>query len=89
MGLLEYQAVPSLCDVAHDGWFLHLLYNSRLKFHQFAAGQLLSGQPVWDGKGRRYGLSITYKPAGTISCAEEAGRLEAFLYVAAQNFKVF
>ncbi len=28
--LLHYQAMPSLREVAHDGWF-HLLYNSSLK----------------------------------------------------------
>ena len=40
---------------------VHLLYNSSWKFHQLAAGQLLSGQPVWYGKGRRIGSSIKYK----------------------------
>ncbi len=34
---------------------VHFLYNSSWKFHQLATGQLLSGQLVWYGKGRRYG----------------------------------
>ncbi len=51
--LSTMQAMPSL----HDGC-VHLLYS--WKFHQLAAGQMLSGQPVWYEKGRRYGPSITY-----------------------------
>jgi hypothetical protein len=39
---------------------VHLLYNSSWKLHQLAAGQMLSGESVWHGKGRRYGRSITY-----------------------------
>ncbi len=35
--------------VAHG--CVHILYNSSWKFHQFAAGQLLSGLPVQYGKG--------------------------------------
>jgi hypothetical protein len=59
MGLLEYQAMPSLRAVAHDGWLCTiLLYSSSWKFHQLAAGQLLSEQPVRYGTGRRYGPSI-------------------------------
>jgi hypothetical protein len=57
MGPLAYQAMPSLRDPAHDGWFVHLLYYSSFKFHQLAAGQFLSGQPVRYGKGRQYGLA--------------------------------
>jgi len=55
---------------------VHLLYNSSWKFHQLGAGQLLSGQPVRYGKGRRYGLSITYKitSAGPLSSSKQ-GRL--------------
>ncbi len=53
MGLLEYQAMPSLRDVAHDSGCVHLLYNSSIKIHQLAARQLLSGQPVRYGKGGR------------------------------------
>jgi hypothetical protein len=55
MGLLEYQAMPSLPDVAHDGWLcsnVYIYYNSSWEFHQLAAGQLLSGQPVRFGKER-------------------------------------
>ncbi len=40
---------------------VHLLYNNSWKFHQLAAMQLLSGQPVRYGKGRWYCPSITYK----------------------------
>ncbi len=74
MGLLEYQAMPSLCDVAHDGC-VQVLYNSSWKFHQLAAGQLLSWQPVQYGKGRQYGPSITYKitPAGSLSSSQPGG----------------
>jgi hypothetical protein len=59
-GYHGYQAMPSLCDIAHDGWLcrLHLLYNSSWKFLQLVAWQPLSGQPVRYGKGRRYGPSI-------------------------------
>jgi hypothetical protein len=46
MGLLEYQVIPSLRDVAHDGWMYYYMYNSSWKYHQLAAGQLLSGLPV-------------------------------------------
>ncbi len=56
MGLLEYQAMPSLRELAHDGCLCtYLLYNSSWKFHPLAAGQLLSGQPVRYWKERRYG----------------------------------
>jgi hypothetical protein len=51
MGILEYQAMSSLRDVAHDVYgCVHLLYNSGWKFHQLAAGQLLSGHPVHYGR---------------------------------------
>jgi hypothetical protein len=34
-GLLEYQAMPFLRDVAHGGWLCtYILYNSGWKFHQ-------------------------------------------------------
>ncbi len=54
---------------------VHLLYNNSWKFHQLAARQLLSGQPVLYGKGRRYGPSITYKitPAGPLSSSQPGG----------------
>jgi hypothetical protein len=42
MGLLEYQTMPSLRDVAHDGWLCTF------------TGQLQSGQLVRYGKGRQY-----------------------------------
>ncbi len=82
MGLLQYhQAMPSLHDVAHGGWLctVHLLYNSSWKFRELAAGQLLSGQPVRYGKGRRYGPSITNKitPAGR-ALLQQARRAAVF-----------
>jgi hypothetical protein len=51
---------------------VHLLFNSSWKVYQLAAGQLLSGQQVRYGKGRRYGPSITYKitPAGSLSSSQ-------------------
>ena len=54
---------------------VHLLYNSSWIFHLLAAEQLLSGQPVQYGKGRRYGLSITFKitPAGSLSSSLPGG----------------
>jgi hypothetical protein len=55
--------------------YVHLLYNSGWKFHQLAARQLLSGQPVRYGKGMQYGPSITYKftPAGSLSSSQPGG----------------
>ncbi len=55
---------------------VHLLYNSSWKILQHAAGQLRSGQPVRYGKGRRFGLSITYKirPAGSLSSCQPSGQ---------------
>ncbi len=75
MGPQEYQAMPSSHEVTHDGWLFSLLNNSSWKFHQLAAGQLLPGQPVRYGKGRRYGPSITYKitPAGSLSSSQPGG----------------
>jgi hypothetical protein len=55
---------------------VHLLHNSSWKFHQLAAEQLLSGQPVRYGKGRRYGPSNTYriiKPVGSLSSNQPGG----------------
>jgi hypothetical protein len=72
-GLLEYQTMSSLRDVAHDGWLC--TFTSSWNFHQLAAGQLLSGQPVRSGKAKRYGPSITYKitPAGSLSSSQPGG----------------
>jgi hypothetical protein len=63
MGPREYQNMPSLRDEAHDGWLsiVTTVNNNSWKFHQDAAGQLLSGQPVLYGKVREYGTSITHK----------------------------
>jgi hypothetical protein len=54
---------------------VHLLCNSRWKFHQLAAGQLMLGQPVRYGKGRRHGPSITYKitSAASLSSSQPGG----------------
>ncbi len=59
-----------------DG-YVDLLYNSSWKFHQLAAGQLLSGQPVGYRKGRWFGPSITYKitPVGSLSSSQPGGPL--------------
>ncbi len=62
-GLLEYKAMPSLRDIAHDGGCVHLLYKSIQNFLQVEAGHLLSGQLVRYGKGRRY----TARPTSTRS----------------------
>ncbi len=51
----------------------HLLYKSSWKYNQLAAGQLLSGQPVWYGKGRKYWpVHTTHKitPAGSLSSSQ-------------------
>jgi hypothetical protein len=74
MGLLEYHAVPSLRDVAHDGWLCTFTKQQLLEI-QLAARQLLLGLPVRCGKGRPYGTSITYKitPAGSLP-SSQAGR---------------
>jgi hypothetical protein len=37
MGLIEYQAMPSLHDIVHYGGYSHLLYNSSWKFNLLAA----------------------------------------------------
>jgi hypothetical protein len=79
LGLLEYQAIPLLHDVAHDGWLctLTVLYciTTAENFPQLAAGQPLSGQPVLYGKGRRYGpsLTCTITPAGSLSSSQPGG----------------
>jgi hypothetical protein len=56
---------------------VHIQENSRWKFHQLAARQLLSGQLVRYGKARRYDRSITYKitrtPVGSISSSQPGG----------------
>ncbi len=68
MGLLEYQAMPSLSDVTHDGHgCVHLLYVFSWKFQQLVAAQLRSGQPIRYGKGRWYGSSSTYKITPAVS----------------------
>jgi hypothetical protein len=54
---------------------VHLLYNSSWKFYQLAARQLMLGQLVWYGKGRRHGPSITCKitSAGSLSSSQPGG----------------
>jgi hypothetical protein len=73
-GVYEYQAMPSLRDVAHDGWLCVMCtFTISWKFHQLAAGH--AGKAVWFGKGRRFGPSITYKitPAGSLSSSQPGG----------------
>ncbi len=55
---------------------VHFQYNSSWKFNQLAVGHLLSGQPVQDGRGSRYGPPITYRitPFGSLS-SSQPGRL--------------
>jgi hypothetical protein len=62
MGLLEYQTMPSLRDVAHDDGYVHLLYNSIWKFHQLGARQPLIGLPVRSEK-----VDCSSHPSQTIS----------------------
>jgi hypothetical protein len=73
-GAVHIESRPFVTAVMTDGC-VHLLYNSSWKFHQLAAGQLLSGQPVRYGKGSRYGPSITNKitPAGSLSPSQPGG----------------
>ncbi len=54
---------------------VYVYYIHQLKLLQLAAGQLLSGQPVRYGKGRRYGPYITYKitPDGSLSSSQPGG----------------
>jgi len=70
--------MPSLRDEAHDGWLsiVTTVNNNSWKFHQDAAGQLLSGQPVLYGKVREYGTSITHKitPTGSLSSSQPGGQ---------------
>ncbi len=59
---------------------VHLLYSSSWKCHQLVVRQLLSGQLVRYGKGRRYDPSITYNitAAGSLS-SSQPGRRDAVL----------
>ncbi len=71
MSLPEYQIMlPSMTDGC-----AHLQYNSSWKFHQLAAGQLLSWQSVLYGKGMRYSPSIMYKIThdGSLSPSQPGG----------------
>ncbi len=64
----------ALCSSWRTVVYVCYIYTS-WKFHQLAAGQLLSGQPVQYGKGRWCGPSITYKitPAGSLSSSLPGG----------------
>ncbi len=57
MGLLEYQAMPSLRDVAQDGWLCNVYI-----YYITAAGNSISTQVGSRFKGNRYG---TEKVGGT------------------------
>ncbi len=75
MGLLEYQAMPSLRDVAHDRWMCTLAIKQQLEIP--SARSLAATVRATDTVGRRYGPSITYKitPAGSLfPPASQAGR---------------
>ncbi len=75
MGLLEYyRAIPSLRDVAHDGWLCYFLctfqYN-RLS----AAGNSISSQLDSSCQGNRYGsenVGVTARPSHTKSHLQPA-----------------
>jgi hypothetical protein len=66
MGLLGYQAMPSLRDVAHDGVCVHLV----IDHPQTGASGVVR-------QGRRHRPSITYKttshPAGSLSSSQTGG----------------
>jgi hypothetical protein len=51
--LLEYQAFLAWRNSWRMVVYIYYMYNSSWKFHQIAVGQLLPGQPVRYGKGRR------------------------------------
>jgi hypothetical protein len=51
MGLIEYQAMPSLRDVAHDGW----LCKQQQEKPSVCSWTAFLGQPVRYRKRRRYG----------------------------------
>jgi hypothetical protein len=76
MGLLEYQVMPSLHDVAHDGWLcsVYICYITMLEIP--SARSWASTQPVRYGKGRQYGPFIMYKisPPGHSPPASQARR---------------
>ncbi len=66
--------LPYVVQLMSDGC-VHLLYNCSWKFHQLAAGQFLSGQPVRYGKGRRHAPYFTYKitPVGSLASSQPSG----------------
>ncbi len=64
------------CVTSHGGWLCTFTIKQQLEiFYQLAAGQLLSGQLVRYGIGRRYGPSITYKitPSESLSSSQPGG----------------
>ncbi len=67
-------AMPCVTQLMTDGCVIYYI-TAAGKFHQLAAGQLLSAQPVLYGKGRQYGPKITYKitPAGSLSSSQPGG----------------
>ncbi len=74
-----YTRVPGhafLFDVVHDGWWLCYSYSYSWNFHQLAAGQLLSGQPVRYGKAggtARPSPTKSHLPAGPLSSRQPGG----------------
>jgi hypothetical protein len=78
MGLLEYQAMPSLHDVAHDGWLCNVYIYFITAAENSISSQLGSscqGSRYGIVKGRRYGPSITDEitPAGSLSSSSQPG----------------
>ncbi len=73
----EYKAMPSLHDVAHDGWLCTFTYITEAGYS--ISSQLLSGQQVRYGKGRRYGPSIKYKITIAASLLLQPARRAAVL----------
>ncbi len=80
MGLLVYQAMPSLRDVAVDGWLRTIpIYISSWKANQLAAGQLLANVCVhllynssW--KINQHELGSSYQ--GNLYSTERAGDMD-------------
>ncbi len=74
MGLLEYQAVPSLCEVAHDGYTVYI-YNIT------AEGNSISSHLGISCQGNQYGtkkadvtvIKDKITPAGSLSSSQPGG----------------
>ncbi len=73
MGLREYQAMLSLRDVLHDGWLC--TFTIQYNISSQLGSSCRSNRYFMDGKGRRYGPSITDKitPDGSLSNSQPGG----------------